>query len=317
VNQVIGSFSIALQPYRRSFKKPLQTAHGWWTVREGFVLCLQDAEGRVGRGEMAPIPWFGTETLDQVLSFCQNLGGKISVAQIQQIPDRLPVCQFGFESAWEMLTQSSPKQNQVLQSSYLLPTGISALNAWQSAWTAGNRTFKWKIGVEPIAQEMKYLDLLLGDLPVAANLRLDANGGLTWETANQWMQYCDRMNQSGSAQIEFVEQPLLPSEFDCLLALSQSYKTPIALDESVATIAHLEACYQKGWRSIFVIKPAIAGSPARLRKFCWQHQPDVVWSSALETAIGRNYIEQSFIPSSPPASRAIGFGVGDWLRDEE
>lgn len=316
MNSLIGSYSIALQPYRRSFKKPLQTAHGWWTVREGFVLSLKDAEGRVGRGEIAPIPWFGTETLEQAFSFCQDLGGEISAAQIQQIPDRLPACQFGFGSAWELLTLNSLPQAQALQCSYLLPTGIAALDAWQTAWTKGSRTFKWKIGVEPIAQELKHLDMLLHDLPPAANLRLDANGGLTWETANQWMQSCDRINQLGSAKIEFVEQPLPPTEFDRLLSLSQCYQTPIALDESVATITQLEGCYQQGWRSLFVIKPAIAGSPARLREFCRQYQPDIVWSSALETSIGRNYIEQYLIPSLPSSSRAIGFGIGDWFEDE-
>jgi o-succinylbenzoate synthase len=147
------------------------------------------------------------------------------------------------------------------------------------------------------------------DLPAQAELRLDANGGLNWEESNLWLQKCDRYG------VEFLEQPLPPNQFDTMLQLSHQYQTPIALDESVATIEQLERCYELGWRGIFVVKAAIAGSPSRLRAFCQNQAIDIVWSSVFETAIAQRYIQNYLIPSISTKERAIGFGVNHWFND--
>ncbi|HEY9609468.1 MAG TPA: o-succinylbenzoate synthase, partial [Allocoleopsis sp.] len=128
--------------YQRSFKHPLSTSHGKWEVREGIILSLTDETGRVGWGEIAPIPWFGSETIEQALAFCQQLPPKITTIDILGIPDELPACQFGFESAcvWreEEWGETSQSKIQNLKSkisySYLLPTGEVALQSWQTPW---------------------------------------------------------------------------------------------------------------------------------------------------------------------------------------
>jgi 1,4-dihydroxy-2-naphthoate octaprenyltransferase len=88
------------RPYRRRFKPPLQTSHGTWDVRDGIILCLT-AETGSSCGEIAPISWFGSETIEQALDFCRQLPAEITGETIFSIPDNLPACQFGFESAWE------------------------------------------------------------------------------------------------------------------------------------------------------------------------------------------------------------------------
>src|SRR5919199_2853020 len=182
-----STYQFEFRPYRRSFKRTLSTSHGNWDVREGIILRLQDETGRVGWGEIAPIPWFGSESLEQALAFCQQLPPKITATDILSIPDQLPACQFGFESAcvWgeEEWGESSPSKIQNLKSiipySNLLPTGEVALQSWQTPWHQGNRTFKWKIGVAAITQELKLFNQLIQGLPLSAKLRLYANGGLT------------------------------------------------------------------------------------------------------------------------------------------
>lgn len=306
--------------YRRLFKQPLRTHHGLWSARDGFIVRLADADGRIGWGEIAPLEALGSESLEQAFKFCQNLPDQISPEQIWQIPESLPACQFGFESAWERMQAQdsvcpdSSDSDESLPCSYLLPTGKPALEAWQAAWKAGFRTFKWKIGVAPCIQELELLEQLVAALPVGTRLRLDANAGLDWETACRWLKVCDR--PSLSPKIEFLEQPLAVDQFDQMYTLGQQFQTPIALDESVATVADLMACYHRGWRSIFVIKAAIAGSPRQLREFCQRHTLDVVWSSVFETAIARQYIEQCLIPVCSAANRAIGFGVDQWFQPD-
>lgn len=289
--------------YQRQLLRPLQTHHGWWKVREGIVLKLTDQAGQGRWGEIAPIPWFGSETLEQALEFCQQLPDRLSWDQISAIPDHLPACQFGFESAWLKLGESAPP---TLPLCTLLPMGESALDAWKSPCQRGQRHFKWKIGVAAIADELSLLEQLVERLPAAAQLRLDANGGLSLEETQKWLRVCDRLS------IEFLEQPLPPDRFDAMLKLAADYATPLALDESVANLADLKTCYQRGWRGVFVIKPAIVGYPARLRQFCQDYPIDAVFSSALETPIGRRAGLNLAAELSNP-KRAIGYGTAHWF----
>jgi len=106
------------------------------------------------------------------------------------------------------------------------------------------------------------------------------------------------------------------SQFDAMLELSDRYSTQLALDESVATLDQLQASYQQGWRGIFVIKPAIAGSPSRLRQFCREHEIDAVFSSVFETAIGRQAALKLAVELSRH-NRAAGFGINHWFNEDD
>ncbi len=299
-------YQFDFRPYRRPFVRPLTTSQGNWEVREGIILRLTNETGKVGWGEIAPIFWFGSETLEQALDFCQQLPLQITTTDIFSIPATLPACQFGFESA---LTQSRITRQG--KSSYLLPAGKGALQAWQTPWQQGYHTFKWKIGLTTVETELKLFNQLVQELPSSVQLRLDANGGLSKEAAHQWLRAADEVGI-----VEFVEQPLPPEQFDSMLKMTHQYTTPIALDESVATLNQLEAAYQRGWRGIFVIKAAIAGSPKRLRELCQAYQLDTVFSSVLETAIGTQAALQLAAELSNP-QRAVGFGVNHWFTEDE
>jgi len=302
-------------------------------------LRLTQETGQVAWGEIAPLPWFGSESFEQAEDFCQQLGNVVTEETIFSIPAALPACQFGFESAWEALQEQIPENsleagsrrvdshlsldsssfpcpsflNPKLKSSGLLPTGEAALEAWQGLWHQGYDTFKWKIGVAPIEAELKLFNQLIQALPSEAKLRLDANGGLSKSEAEAWLQVCDGGDR---AKVEFLEQPLPVEQFDALLKLSHQYSTPIALDESVSTLKELESCYQQGWRGIFVIKAAIAGSPKRLRHFCQTYEIDSVFSSVFESAIGRQAALQLAAKLSHP-NRAIGFGINHWFAEDD
>jgi O-succinylbenzoate synthase len=327
-------YRFEFRPYRRPFQRPLQTSHGTWEVREGIIIRLTGSAGQVGFGEIAPLSWFGSETFEQALDFCRQLPAEIAQETIFSIPPALPACQFGFESAWETVCtprrrrtgvspvpKPTPKKRrtgvspvpklETKEYSALLPAGEAALSAWQPLWQQGYRTFKWKIAVAPAMEELQIFHRLTQTLLAPAKLRLDANGGLAWEDANQWLQACD-----SCGAVEYLEQPLPVERFDAMLELSNRYSTHLALDESVATLAQMQDCFLKGWRGIFVIKPAIAGSPSQLRRFCREHNIDVVFSSVFETAIGR----QAALRLSAELSRhnrAAGFGVSHWFAEDD
>lgn len=334
--------------YVRPFHQPLKTAHGVWTVRQGILLKLADETGQAGFGEITPIPWFGSESVETALACCESLRGWQETDRLKGISPELSACQFGFGLArWNLQgslacdavdlgrTAMRPYQgNGGLENEWvcgLLPAGEGALAAWPRLWEQGHRTFKWKVGVFGVEAELGWLRELMTVLPSSARLRLDANGGLTKTEAMQWLEACEEL-----PKIEFIEQPLPSTQLEEMCRLSQHYQTLLALDESVATLAQLKDCYQRGWPGIYVVKPAICGDPLQVRAFIETFGLDIVVSSALETAVGRRgaialfasgsdpILEaQDFALSAQPAPikavnprRALGFGTGDLFEDD-
>lgn len=308
-------YSIRFRAYRRHFQPPLPTHHGEWRVREGILVQLRDDQGHTGWGEIAPIPWFGSETFVQAWDFCQGLPAEVPAIPELVIPPQLRACQFGLEAAWWDLTEPQPSQPLILDSPAalcgLLPTGVAALTGWKGLYDQGYRTVKWKIGVAPIAQELALFQTLLSDLPPTLTLRLDANGGLGVHEAVAWLQVCDRY----PGRIEFLEQPLPPAQLAAMMTLSQQFATPLALDESVATLDQLDRCYHEGWRGIVVLKPAIAGSPQVLCQRCQTYGLDTVVSSVFETAIARRAALRLAYHLSP-TPRPPGFGTQHWFGED-
>ena len=310
-------YRFAFFPYQRCFRQPLHTHHGIWEVREGIIIRLTDEIGRVSCGEIAPLPWFGSENLAQALIFCKQLKEKVTKKQIEEIPESLPACQFGFESALDSFVEEEKNVDDwsLLRGGvsycYLLPAGEDALKVWETIANLSPITFKWKIGVRAVDEEIRVFKKLIQALPVNTKLRLDANGGLNLEAAKMWLEIADEVGI-----IEFIEQPLPPKEFDRMMELSVRYSTAIALDESVSNLKQLEDCYQKGWRGIYVIKAAIAGSPKRLRQFCRQYKIDAVFSSVFETKVGRESVLRLAAELSH-LNRAVGFGINHWFEEDD
>lgn len=290
--------------YQNYFKQPLQTNHGVWSIREGIIISLTNSAEITSRGEIAPLPWFGSETIAQALEFCQQLGEAITKQEIMAIPDHLPCCQFALESAYLALTQphlaSFP---QTLDCCYLLPAGKKVLTAWQNLYEANlTNTFKWKIGVLTLAEEIEILKQLTANFPSDAKLRLDANGGLNLTQTQQLLSVTDNLEA-----IEFIEQPLSPNHFQEILQLNQEYTTLLALDESVASFQQLQQTYHQGWRGVYVIKAAIMGFSTKLKQFCQSKDLDIVLSSVFETEVGREAVINLTQQLAHP--RALGFGT--------
>lgn len=279
------AIALAVKPYGRRFQQPLQTAHGLWTWRRGAILQLSNDQGHTAYGEIAPLPWFGSETLGAALDFCHSLGGQLT----KTVPQDLPATQFAVETALAALGGLSPAPIQGdLDICGLLPAGQAGLQRWRPLVAQGTRTLKWKIGVWPVEQELAWMEQLGQQLPPPCRLRLDANGGLTVAMAQRWLAACDRLNAAPQGcTVEYLEQPLPPAQFEAMQHLAQGFKTAIALDESVATVAQLQACHRQGWPGVYGVKPAIAGSPDHLRRFWRQSAAPLVFSSVFETVVGR------------------------------
>ncbi len=302
--------------YRLPFLAPVRTSRGLWTEREGLLLRLEDELGRVGWGEAAPIPSFGTESPGEAESGCRKLGGWTE-AGLLEAPAGMRSLAAGLRAALaDLEAGSSPGPEGkggpgALPVCALLPAGVSALPILRAKAEADFRIFKWKVGVGDAGDELALLDELCGLLPSGAKLRLDANGAWDRRVAERWLDRC------AGRPVEFVEQPVAPDQAgaeDLLQGLARDYPTPLALDESLACDGDVGRWLDLGWRGVFVVKPSLHADLSASLGRLEAAGAAVVFSSALETAVGAKSAFRSAFSWRGPL-RALGFGVWPLFAD--
>jgi O-succinylbenzoate synthase len=311
------TYRLAYRRYRLPLHVAVRTAHGVLAERTGVLVRLEDESGAVGCGEAAVLPWFGTETADEVAAACSVLGVRVTAEQLAAVPARLRCLRFALQAATgEEASAAADRQpvkavQKPLPVAALLPAGPAALKKIAPLAEAGFRTFKWKVGVGDTADELALLDDVCAALPGGAKLRLDANGAWQRLQAEHWLQRC------AERPVEFIEQPVAADARgveDLLCGLANDYPTPLALDESLAGEGDVERWLAAGWPGVFVVKPSLLGDATGALARLAAAKATVVFSSALETAVGaRAALRLAF--QWPGEARALGFGVWPLFAD--
>ena len=297
------TYRFCYRSYRLPLRVPLRTAHGLWGEREGLLVRLEDEAGRVGYGEIAPIPWFGSETLAEAEEICRALGDRVADQVLDAVAARFGCVRFAVAAARAREGAPVPTSAR-LPVAALLPAGRAGLAALPGKLEAGFLAFKWKVGVESPDEELGVFDDLLGLLPAYTRLRLDANGAWERRHAQRWLARC------ADRPVEFVEQPVAAGDDDTLLGLAREFPVTLALDESVVRLADAKRWQGLGWPGVFVIKPALCGPLAEIGQWIGETKADVVFSSAIETASARADILR-FVLAADLTKRALGFGTGE------
>ncbi len=301
--------------YRLPLRVAVRTARALWTEREGVILRLENEQGAAGFGEAAPVEWFGTERIDEIVAACAAWGPMIEEPQLAEVPIRLGCLRAAIASARADLAAvdltADVRPDQALAIAALLPAGRGAVAPLRAHLESGFRVFKWKVGAGDPADELGWLDELCAEMPEGARLRIDANGAWDRRRAERWLERC------AERPIEHVEQPVAADARgaeDLLLGLAADYPTPLALDESLVHDGDVERWLGLGWRGVFVIKPSLLGDAAGALARLAAANARVVFSSALETAVGaRAALRLAF--DWPGERRALGFGVWPLFAD--
>lgn len=303
------TYQFRYQVYRRTLRIPLRTAHGLWTEREGILVRLEGEAGRVGFGEIAPVPGFGTETLAEAEAVCRGLGDRVDEKSLAAVPAQFGCVRFALAAAQAEIAcgegATSAVQLPRVPVTALLPAGRAALALLPARLEEGFLSFKWKVGVGDAADEMALLDDVLARLPAYAKLRVDANGAWNRRQAGKWLARC------AERPVEFVEQPVAPADKSALLGLAEDFPVKLALDESVTRLDEARRWQAEGWPGIFVLKPALAGPLEDMAAWVEASGADVVLSSALESALGRAAILRFALRRPALTKRALGFGLGE------
>ena len=117
---------------------------------------------------------------------------------------------------------------------------------------------KLRVGLGDVAEDLSRLRLLRERFGDTITLAVDANGG--------WAPEAAAANLAALAPfgLRYVEQPLPPSAWDALLALSRAAPMPIMLDESLDSPAAVERLIASGAPMLAHLKLAKLGGLDRL-----------------------------------------------------
>ncbi|MCG3864132.1 MULTISPECIES: o-succinylbenzoate synthase [unclassified Photobacterium] len=251
-------------------------------TREGFVVELSLGD-KVGVGEVAPLPEFSHETVEQALEQIKQLLELWLQGQEIDIDDAYPSVAFGLSCAMAELAGELP-----LAANYAvapLCSGdpdelIERLNT-----ANGDKVAKIKVGMYEAVRDGIVANMFIEAIP-GIHLRLDANRKWTPLKAQQFAKYVKPENRQG---IAFLEEPCIKPQ-DSLLFAEQT-GINIAWDETVRD-PHFEVKAQPGVAAI-IIKPTLTGSLARCIELVEQAQAaglTAVISSSLESSLGLNQL---------------------------
>lgn len=246
-------------------------------TRDGLFLCLNNGE-REGWGEIAPLPGFSHETLDdaqaELLAWAQRW---------QQHGDNnmsaLPSVAFGTSCALAELYDELP-QTADYRTAPLCTGDPDALLPVLAAMP-GEKVAKVKIGLYEAVRDGMVVNLLLEAIP-DLRLRLDANRAWTPLKAQQFAKY---VNPAWRDRIAFLEEPCKTREDS--RAFARDTGIAIAWDESLRE-ADFAFAAEPGLRAV-VIKPSLTGSLQKVHEqITTAHALGLtaVISSSIESSLG-------------------------------
>ncbi len=284
---------LQIRPYRFALHRPLQTAHGCWRQRSGWLLRLEEpATGRLGWGELAPLdPGMGQRCAEALAGWLEPAAvccdRPMLNARLQHGPPPLAFALGAALAELDGVVGSAAGDGQpwlaAPASAQLLPAGEAmpaALERWLAAGQAGEGgTLKWKVAAADPALEWALLAELLERLPPQVRLRLDANAGWDRPTAERWAEAL-----RGDPRLEWLEQPLALDDLEGLGQLAE--RVPVALDETL----QLHPAWRQHWRGWQVRRPLLEGDPRPLLRQLQAGTPRLMLSTAFETGIGARWL---------------------------
>ncbi|MEE8409648.1 MAG: o-succinylbenzoate synthase [Myxococcota bacterium] len=287
-----------LTTYRLPLGPPLNTARGRFTQRSGILLRLTDDCGRIGWGEAATWPGFGSgpQAIRQALDAVRlGLAGEVIEDSVHGIAARsakveIPEARAALEVALlDLLGRRMGVPIALLLADRpLLTVGVQALVADPEAAVAalerGFTSLKVKVGISPWALDIDRVAANRAAAGPAVSLRVDANGAWTPDVA------CEAIRALGALGVAWIEQPVPASDVDGLAAVRRQGGVRVAADESLTDAASLRRLIDRQAVDGVVIKPMLVGGLLAARQLAQQAGDaglHVCISHLFESAVGR------------------------------
>ncbi len=294
--------------YNLKFKFPAGTSRGIINEKDTFFLKLEDetTPGVFGIGECAPLQGLSIDSREDFESQLSNVCKLINEAA--QIPSELelekfPSIEFGLETA--LLDLHNGGIRKIADTDFFNKKSPIAINGliWMNTIEnmksqikekieSGFKCLKLKIGALDFEEEYNLLGLIRKEFPSDLEIRVDANGAFSTDSA------LDKLNRLEKFKIHSVEQPIKAGQWGEMANLCAKSQVPIALDEEligINTESGRKLMLQIIKPQYIVLKPTLLGGFQLSQEWIeLSHDAQIGWwvTSALESNIGLNAISQ-------------------------
>jgi len=299
------------------FKQPAGTSRGVYTERRSWLVKINDGE-RLGIGECAPLPDLSCDALpphiykEVLRRFCEQVEqtGNIDYESMRDFPSML----FGLETALLSISsaQAIHPSTRVPLPPPLFDTAFSRgevgipinglvwmgtyeemLQRMEQKLEQGYHCVKLKVGAIDFDRELELVKRIRQRFSHReVELRLDANGGFTYDEALYKLELLSQY------AIHSIEQPIKAGQWSNMAELCRDAPLPIALDEELIGVNDPETKRQMLHiikPAYIVLKPSLHGGMQGCREWIALADTEGIgtWiTSALESNVGLNTIAQ-------------------------
>ncbi|MFV0200122.1 o-succinylbenzoate synthase [Empedobacter falsenii] len=319
----------SFEPYILKFKNPSGTSRGILTEKLTYLFTIEE-DGKEYVGECGLFKGLSFDDRPGYEEKLQWVCDHINLG-IEELWNQLrdwPSIQFGIEQAFQSLSTNryndayTDKLNPNLYES-AFSSGDQGIQTNGLIWMGsidfmreqikeklaiGYKCIKLKIGVD-WKNEHEILQQLRSEFSAEQlELRVDANGGFTFDEAKVVLQ------QLADLKIHSIEQPIKAGNIEQMTELCATTPTPIALDEELIGIVQQEDKFkllEKIKPQYIILKPSLVGGIRGALE--WINAADTYeipfWiTSALESNIGLNAIAQWTAILYPEMPQGLGTG---------
>jgi o-succinylbenzoate synthase len=304
-----------VEPFSLSLARPLSTARGEITEREGFLVRVEH-DGETGLGEATPLPGW-TESLEACRAALEAVDDGAPALALAGMTGT-PAARHGLELA---LFDAAARARDEPLYRYLGgettvggvpvnatvgdgPPGETAREA-REAVDDGYPAVKVKVGARALEADLERLRAVREACP-GLELRADANGAWDRETARRALGGLARLD------VAYVEQPLAAPDLAGHADL-RGGRVGIALDESLAE-ASVDESLAAGAADVLVLKPMALGGPGRARRAALRARKvgvEPVVTTTIDGSLAR--AAAVHVAASIPDIRACGLATASWL----
>ncbi len=254
--------------FRLPLRAPFRTASGVMTHREGLLLRIETATGAIRLGEASPHPAAGPGAVRELDTELARVGPHLISAEVDCLPELdVPpplACaidtavldllgQEGNISVAELLSER-PRSSVAVNALIGAEQDDDAVDEAQAAHRDGFGCIKLKVGMGGSSEEeRRRVGAVRQALGPDVKLRLDANGAWSVDQAIATIEALEEFS------LELVEQPVAAGDLDGLRRVRQAVRTPIAVDESITSLAAARRVLALDAAQILVVKPMVVG----------------------------------------------------------
>lgn len=252
-------------------------------TRRIAVIEAIDTGGRIGLGEIAPLPYLHKETLQEAVIQFREIQSEIKKNKIPG--DIYPTVANALETALFDLSVKQngftvPADNRFLKVNGLLVCGTKDSDvALSELIENGFTSIKVKVGVDSLDEDIQLVRRLSHIARGKADLRIDANRRWSFDDAIKFSA------ESDCDVIEYIEEPL--NDISLLPRLAEVSRIPVALDETLVEKG-LEYANQIQRVKAWILKPSVLGGLAKTQayvKYAINNSITPVISAAFPTSI--------------------------------